>query len=154
MLWRAHLYTFLRDKVNGPAGTQVLPAFRDLAEPEQILVILQWQALLNKDTLLDKLDISDPRKTDLLKGDRTALSPADLATLWQVYLYQRLDSGSDQDRAPAEVVRQRLQRARDTEPPVQPTLADHGILSLLTRTYSHDRFHAPVVVWTISWFPR
>jgi ATP-binding cassette subfamily B protein len=154
MLWRAHLYTFLRDKVNGTAGAQVLPAFRDLAEPEQILVILQWQALPDKDTLLEKLDISDPRKTDLLKGDRSALSPADLETLWQVYLYQRLDSGSDQDRAAAEVVRQRLQPARESEPPVQPSLADHGILSLLTRTYIHDRFHAPVVVSTISWFGR
>ncbi|MFL5242457.1 MAG: ABC transporter ATP-binding protein [Gemmataceae bacterium] len=154
-LWRAHLYTFLRDKVNGTAGAQALPAFRDLAGPEQDFVIHEWQALPDKETLLDKLDLSAPRKADLVKADRSALSPADQETLWQAYLFQKLASSqAEQDRVAAEVVRQRLETARDSEPPIQPSLADHGIIGLLTRTYIHDRFHAPAVVATISWFAR
>jgi ATP-binding cassette subfamily B protein len=154
MLWRIHLYGFLRDQVGGKAGAQVLPAYRDLAEPEQNAVWQQWQDLSEKEALLDGLNIEDLRKTSLVKGDRAGLKPADFETLWQAYLYKNLLVQGGENAVAAEAVRERIKAAQGSEPPGQPTLADHGVLSLLVRTYVHDRFHAPVAIWVISRLAR
>src|SRR5262249_52739028 len=128
MLWRFQLYGFLRDSVGGKAGAQVLPAFRELADIEQNAVLQQWQNLAGKDLLLEEVGINESRRTALVQGDRNALSPADLEILWQVYLYKNLKEQGGENAVAAEIVRDRLKAAPEGEAPVQPSLADHGIL--------------------------
>jgi ATP-binding cassette, subfamily B, bacterial len=154
MLWRFQLYGFLRDTVGGKAGAQVLPTFRELADPEQNAVLQQWQNLAAKDLLLEEVGIDESRRAALVQGDRTALSPADLEILWQAYLYKHLKEQGGENAVAAEIVRDRLKAAQGGEAPIQPSLADHGILGLLVRTYIHDRFHAPAVIWVISRLAR
>lgn len=153
ILWRAHLYQLLRDKVGGAAGAQVLPAYRELTDSQQTQVLADWQNLTKKEEFLDSLRIVDPHRTALLTGDRQSLSPSDLEVLWLALLNHKLVEAGGENAVAAQVLKERLESSQPGDPP-PPKLADHGTLSLIVRTYIHDRLHAPVLIPVVSWFAR
>jgi len=146
-IWRAYLVGLMRARVGGAAAVEVLPTYRDLAEPEKQAVVQRWLAIPEADrqSLLAQFGFGDARRAKLL-----AAEPGEQETLWNLYLYRefgQFDSPSASQAA--DLLRDRLlalatagdEAALAEENP----LDDRGILSLVVRTHLHDRYYSAVV---------
>jgi ATP-binding cassette, subfamily B, bacterial len=142
-IWRANLFGYFRDRVGPQAAILVLPTFRDLPESQRTSVQQDWQAFADKDKFFDELELVT------LKANAQNL---DAETTWRLHLYQTL---KDADAPTAALLKLQL-RERDKSdawPESAGSLEDHGVLSLLARSYAHGRLHTPLLAWVAKWNP-
>jgi ATP-binding cassette subfamily B protein len=140
LVWRADQYAYFRDHVSGTAAAQTVPSIRDLAAPEREAALQDWAKLPNKNELLERVGL--PAQT---ANDEVA---------WLLGLANRLENATPADAEAAEALRRTVQAAGGDPARVEaPALRDHGLLSLLARTYARGRFHTPLIAWLAQWNP-
>ncbi len=144
LVWRAHLYTNLRDRIGADAALAVLPAFRDLPDAERTLVTAWW--LRNHpEMVVWPLGFPVPPLIALPVGEER---------MWREFLREQLSQGGAEDRAVAALLEQELQAASADGGPApleERSLDDHGILSLVVRSSADDRLYARPLAWVASW---
>src|SRR5262249_26950293 len=125
---------------------QVLPAFRDLPEPERQAVLARWQQRPDREELVKGFD--KDIQTKLLRGDE-----AEQETVWHAYLLSVFNEwlstyGQRSDQQAADALSEWLYAAsqgQGADSADESALADRGILSLVVRAHLHGRYYAPVV---------
>jgi ATP-binding cassette subfamily B protein len=144
LVWRAHLYTNLRDRIGVDAALAVLPAFRDLPDAEKTFVEAWWLKS-HPELAVWPIGIPVPPLIGL---------PVDEERMWRQFLRDQLSQGGTEDQAVASLLEQELQAvSADGEPaPLEErTLDDHGILSLVVRSTADERLYSRPLAWVASW---
>jgi ATP-binding cassette subfamily B protein len=170
VLWRAHLFRLLRDKVGSTAASLVLPAYRDLPPEQEKLFRDFWDGKLSaeqqqnyfnskygweppqKADLLEHFGVSDVDRKNLIAAPFGELSPDQQELMWRLQLFHLLDHWAQQTDPDA----YRYAGAADYygSRQIQALLADshlvenessnlddRGILSLLVRTHIRNNLH-------------
>jgi ATP-binding cassette subfamily B protein len=169
LLWRAHLFQALRERVNGVAALKVLPAYKDLPGPIQDWFAQQWQQpgpevpnpipkdqpgvpqprrLQDNAALLEELGVPQPLFNQLLTADPARLGEADQELLWRAHLFDRFrDLGS----AESDYLARRARPENISPDRIDGSLSDHGLLSRIIRSHIHDRAYGPNAGVLASW---
>jgi ATP-binding cassette subfamily B protein len=143
-VWRAYFYTTLRDRIGSDAALAMLPAFRDLPDPEKTLVTTWW--LKNHpEMVVWPIGFPIPPLTAL---------PVEEEHMWREFLRERLSEGGAEDQAVASLLDHELQAVSADGGPApleERTLDDHGILSLVVRSAADERLYSRPLAWVASW---
>jgi ATP-binding cassette subfamily B protein len=152
LVWRAHMYELLKDRVSRSAAVLVLPDFRDLPDDVKTDVGVWWQSLLIQARLDKELKVlEDSGAGSLATADFAKLAAKDQELVWRAHLWHRLDAGEADDVpdsiAAATFWQDRQDRGGDGRE-VNWQLEDRGILSLIVRTY--DRPFSSPYSWVLG----
>jgi ATP-binding cassette subfamily B protein len=137
LIWRAHVYQILHNRVNPTAAALILPEYAELPSSAQQAFLQAWGGLKPEERSARlKETVGEERGNALAGANAATLTPNDLDVLWRTHEYHRLHD--EVSPATAEVYwndrTNRIGPVPSGEAIPYRELADRGILSLLVRT--------------------
>jgi ATP-binding cassette subfamily B protein len=154
LVWRGYLNRTLCDRVDGAAGALVLPAFRDLPDPEQRAFASYWKQWPEKGATLNNLGFEPDLVQELDRADDLLKLPQERREVaWRVAQYGELQAHSGWAGAgqEADSLRERLKAAAANPAALteadRDALTNHGFLGLVVRSDVRNNLLGPSAGW-------